>query len=188
MAMALEPDPASFEAVVLPHLDAATNLARWLVRNDEDARDVLQEAVLRALTYFGGFRGINARAWLLQIVRNTAYDSFRLNRGIQLVPMGAAAGVGGGEFRTVVQLPDPGDDPEIALIKEDGRRQLDRALERLEVELREVLVLRELEGLSYKDIAQITDVPIGTVMSRLWRARRMLAKGMVKSAGKGGDR
>ncbi len=188
MAMALEPDPASFEAIVLPHLDAAMNLARWLVRNDEDAKDVLQEAVLRALTYFGGFRGVNARAWLLQIVRNTAYDSFRLNRGIQLVPMGAAAGAAGGEFRTVVQLADPGDDPEIALIKEDGRRQLDRALERLEVELREVLVLRELEGLSYKVIAQITDVPIGTVMSRVWRARRMLAKGVVKGAGKGGDR
>jgi RNA polymerase sigma-70 factor, ECF subfamily len=184
MAMALEPDPASFEAVVLPHLDAATNLARWLVRNDEDAKDVLQEAVLRALTYFDGFRGVNARAWLLQIVRNTAYDSFRLNRGIQLVPMGAAAGLGGSEFRTVVHLADPSDDPEVALIKEDGRRQLDRVLERLEVELREVLVLRELEGLSYKDIAQITDVPIGTVMSRLWRARRMLAR----SAAKGGDR
>lgn len=173
-------DPvASFEAIALPHLGAAYNLARWLMRNAEDAEDVVQEAMLRALTYFDGFRGTNFRGWLLQIVRHTAYASLRLNRGVLLVSLDAAPS--GGEA-AIPELPDPGDDPETALLHERDRQHLDRLLERLPVELREVVVLRELQEFSYKEIAQITEAPIGTVMSRLWRARRLLTATAVASS------
>ena len=157
----------SFEAAVLPHLDAAYNLARWLLRGGQDANDVVQEAMVRALTYFPGFRGTNARGWLLRIVRNVAYASLNLNRGIVAVPIEAE-----GE---ALPLQDPGDDPEAALAKVQDRRKLAQLLAGLPVELREVLLLREMEELSYKEIAAVTDSPIGTVMSRLWRARRLLA-------------
>lgn len=170
--MAPQPGSENFEAVALPHLDAAFNLARWLMRNEDDARDVVQEAMLRALAYFSSFRGTNPRAWLLQIVRNAAYASMRLNRGMQLVPLAAQAG---GTDLAVPELVDPGDDPEAALIRTRERSEIDRMLARLPTELREAVVLRELEELSYKEIAQITEVPIGTVMSRLWRARQMLS-------------
>ena len=165
--MASEPNPESFAAVVLPHLDAAYNLARWLMRSGHDAEDVVQEAMVRALTYFPSFRGVNARGWLLQIVRNAAFASMKPSRGA-LPPADA---VGDEE----PALADPGDDPEISLMKSEERRRLAAALAGLAVELREVLVLRELQELSYKEIAQITQSPIGTVMSRLWRARRELA-------------
>jgi RNA polymerase sigma-70 factor (ECF subfamily) len=164
--------PGSFEAVVLPHLDAAYNLARWLMRDPADAEDVLQEAVVRALTYFPSFKGVNPRGWLLQIVRNAAYGSMRLNRGVIEVPIDAERGEGA---PALPELTATGDDPEAALIKERGRQEVRRGLAELPVELREALVLRELEELSYKEIAEITRVPIGTVMSRLWRARRNLA-------------
>jgi RNA polymerase sigma-70 factor (ECF subfamily) len=154
----------SFEAVVLPHLDAGYSLARWLTRGRGDAEDVVQEALVRALTYFPGFRGANARGWFLQIVRNAAYASLSLNRG---VPEPAVP-----DEET---LRDPGDDPEAALIRRRGRADLARLIAALEVELRETLILREFEELSYKEIAQVTGAPIGTVMSRLWRARRCLA-------------
>jgi RNA polymerase sigma factor (sigma-70 family) len=157
----------SFEAAVLPHLDAAYNLARWLMRNAQDAEDVVQEAMLRALTYFPGFRGENPRGWLLQIVRNAAYGSMKLNRGARLVSVEDEA--------ALPELADPGDDPEAALMKEQDREGIARLLAALPVELRETLVLRELEEMSYKEIAEITAAPIGTVMSRLWRARRLLA-------------
>ena len=163
----------SFEAVVLPHLDAAHNLARWLVRDGAAAEDVLQEALLRALTYFASFRGVNPRAWLLQIVRNTAYSSRSLDRGVQFVSLAGSAdddeGIG-------VELPTGEDDPEMSLIKTRDRGRVRELVAALPVELRETLVLRELEELSYKEIAEVTRTPIGTVMSRLWRARRLLVQ------------
>lgn len=166
------PESGSFASVALPHLDAAYNLARWLTGSREEAEDVVQEAMLRALTYFPSFRGGNARAWVLQIVRNTAYAALNINmkRGMRLVPLADAAD-GAPAFEPV----EPGDDPEAALLRVRERQELDRLLEALPVELRETLVLRELEEMSYREIAQVTEAPIGTVMSRLWRARRMLA-------------
>ena len=160
------PEHESFEAAVLPHLDAAFTLARWLMRDRDDAQDVVQEALVRALTYFPSFRGTNARGWLLQIVRNAAYGSMKLNRGAPTVPTDAVE---------ESALADPGDDPEALLIKQQDRARVGEAIAGLEVELREALVLRELEELSYTEIAQVTGAPIGTVMSRLWRARRTLA-------------
>jgi RNA polymerase sigma-70 factor (ECF subfamily) len=159
----------AFEAVVLPHLGAAYNLARWLVRDATAAEDVVQEAMLRALTYFPSFKGINPRAWLLQIVRNAAFGSRSLDRGMQLVPLATSAEDGGG-----IDLPSGDDDPEQSLIKSREQRQVRRLIAELPVDLRETLVLRELEELSYKEIAEVTRMPIGTVMSRLWRARRSL--------------
>ncbi|HEY1797477.1 MAG TPA: sigma-70 family RNA polymerase sigma factor [Stellaceae bacterium] len=161
---------AEFEAVVLPHFDAAHNLARWLMRDSAAAEDVLQEAMLRALTYFSSFRGTNPRGWLLQIVRNTAYSS--LKPGPDSVPAEAVED----------ELVAPDDDPEAALIRTEGRRRADRLIRALPVELRETLVLRELEELSYKEIAEITRTPIGTVMSRLWRARRMIVDAAAREA------
>jgi RNA polymerase sigma-70 factor, ECF subfamily len=159
-----------FEAAMLPHLDAAYNLARWLMRSAVDADDVVQEAVLRAATYFDGFRGVNARAWLLQIVRNTAYASKKLaSREASLAAPADATGED-----PAAQLADLGDDPETALMRQQDRRRVTRLLAGLPAELRETLILREIEELSYREIAQVTETPIGTVMSRLWRARQML--------------
>jgi RNA polymerase sigma-70 factor, ECF subfamily len=170
------PNPLSsdtFEAVVLPHLDAAHNLARWLMRDAASAEDVLQEAMLRALTYFPSFKGVNPRGWLLQIVRNTAYASMNLNRGVELVPMANAADEG---EDVIARLPSGEDDPETTLIKARERERVRQMIAALPIELRETLVLREIEELSYKEIADVTHTPIGTVMSRLWRARRLLAQ------------
>jgi RNA polymerase sigma-70 factor (ECF subfamily) len=161
---------ADFEAVVLPHLDAAHNLARWLMRDSAAAEDVLQEAMLRALTYFTSFRGQNPRGWLLQIVRNTAYSSMRPE------PLSVPAEM------VEDELIAPEDDPEAALIHTERRRRADRLIAALPVELRETLVLRELEELSYKEIAEITRTPIGTVMSRLWRARRMVVEAAARES------
>jgi RNA polymerase sigma factor (sigma-70 family) len=168
-------DPASFEEVVLPHLSSAHNLARWLVRDASLAEDVVQDAVLRALGYFSTFRGGDARAWLMQIVRNVAYSvlAARLQRAGQ--PLDA----GGPELddSPALTVPDPADNPEAALTRRQEMEQLECALSALPTELRECLVLRELEELSYKEIAHVTGVPIGTVMSRLWRARQALTGG-----------
>ena len=154
---------ARFEQAVLPHLDAAYNLARWLTRNDSDAEDVVQEAALRAFKFFGGFRGGDSRAWLLTIVRNACYTWLRQNRAQELeAPFDEEAhGV-------------EGDNPETILLEDVDRQMLKEALEELPVEFREAIVLRELEGLSYKEIAAVADVPLGTVMSRLARARKRL--------------
>ena len=157
---------------MLPLLDAAHNLARWLMREETAAEDVVQEAMLRALTYFPGFRGENPRAWLLQIVRNTAFDALKLDRSARFVPLAQSSD----DDEAGIDLPSSEDDPETSLIKLRDRRRLQDLIVGLPVELRETLVLRELEELSYKEIAEVTQTPIGTVMSRLWRARRALLR------------
>lgn len=166
---------ADFEAATLPHLDAAYNLAHWIMRERTAAEDVVQEAILRALTYFPGYRGDNARAWLLQIVRNVAYAVLQKRRNVTLVSLNAERG-DSAAADPEVQLADPGEGPEALALRDSDQRQLQRLLAELPVELRECLVLRELEDFSYKEIAEITQVPIGTVMSRLWRARQLLMK------------
>src|ERR1700678_4135960 len=156
-------DQMRFETLVLPHLDAAHNLARWLLRGGADAEDVTQEAMLRAYRFFGGFHGGDARAWLLQIVRNTCFSWMEKNRR----PEPEA------EFNEEVHLPNS-ITPEALAIASNNRDRLARALETLPPRFREVLVLRELEGCSYKEISAITSIPIGTVMSALSRARQQL--------------
>jgi RNA polymerase sigma-70 factor, ECF subfamily len=154
---------ARFEQVVLPHLDAAYNLARWLTRNDSDAEDMAQEAFLRAFKFFGGFHGGDSRAWLLTIVRNTCYTWLQQNRAHELTtPFDE-------EMHSV-----EGVNPETILLEGADRQMLKQALEELPVEFREVVILRELEGLSYKEIANIVDAPVGTIMSRLARGRKRL--------------
>lgn len=161
----------AFAAVALPHLDAAFNLARWLTGSRADAEDVVQEAMVRALTYFPGYRGGSGRAWILQIVRNTAYGVLEARRGERQVRH-----ISTDVATDIESIPDLADDPEQALMLSDDLSRVDALIERLPLELRETLVLRELEELSYREIAHITAAPLGTVMSRLWRARRLLAK------------
>jgi len=165
-------DPRSrFDRAVLPHLDAAYNLARWLTRSDQDAEDVLQTASLRALQFFDSFQGANARAWLLAIVRNSFYDWLGQRR------RGAEADA---PFDEEVHAAEDGAaDPEAELMRRADGRLLRLGFEALPLPLREVIVLRELEGLSYKEIAAIAAVPIGTVMSRLSRARRQLQEFLI---------
>jgi RNA polymerase sigma factor (sigma-70 family) len=155
----------AFNQAVLPHLDAAYNLARWLTRNDQDAEDVVQEASLRAFKYWKGFSGRDCRSWLLTIVRNTYYSWVR-QRSVQpvLTPDGE-----------VDDVDESVPNPEHMLLQSADREVLKAALEDLPVEFREAIVLREMEGLSYKEIADIEGVPIGTVMSRLARARKRLS-------------
>src|SRR6267378_2145939 len=154
-----------FERLVMPHQDAAFNFARWLLRSHADAEDVSQEAMVRAYRFFRGFRGGDARAWLLQIVRNACYTWLEKNRAVDLTT----------EFDEELH-PQPSVSPETLAIAGDNRERLTRALEELPVRFREVLILRELEGCSYKEIAAITSVPIGTVMSALARARQRLQR------------
>jgi len=152
---------------VLPHLGAAYNLARWLVGSQHDAEDVVQESYLRALKFFTGFRGGNGRPWLLAIVRNTCYTWLRGNR------MDAVTT----ELDEDMPLADTRDvNPEELLMAAARSELVQRALEQLPAEFREVVILRELEGMSYKEIAEIAGVPMGTVMSRLARARVRLQK------------
>jgi RNA polymerase sigma factor (sigma-70 family) len=165
MSQAPTPDGGSverFRAVMLPHLDAAYGFARWLTRDPVAAQDVAQEAMLRALRYFHAFRGEEARPWLLRIVRNTWHD-FRTRRGAEQ-PLEEAE-----------DRPADGPDPEQSAVASDRRRHVAAGLAALPADLREVLVLREVEDLSYKQIAGVLDLPIGTVMSRLSRAREKLA-------------
>ncbi|HKU73451.1 MAG TPA: sigma-70 family RNA polymerase sigma factor [Pyrinomonadaceae bacterium] len=155
----------NFEEAVMPHMDAAYNLARWLTRNDADAQDMVQEAYLRALRFFGGFRGTDAKAWLLTIVRNTCYTWLRRNRSPELSC----------DFDEVVLARESeGPDPETEQLMKAQAQLVNDAIEKLPIEFREVVVLRELEELSYKEIAIVLGVPIGTVMSRLARARKRL--------------
>jgi len=174
----MTPVPESFEAVALVHLDAAYSLAHWLLRDRHAAEDVVQEAMLRALKYFHTYKALNARAWILQIVRNVAYQHARLARGESTVSIDSDADSDRAALRGEALI-DPADDPEAALLKTRAHVELSVALQLLPVELRECIVLRELEEMSYKEIAQITDTPIGTVMSRLWRARQQLLKTLI---------
>jgi RNA polymerase sigma-70 factor, ECF subfamily len=151
----------SFDEIILPHLDAAHNLARWLVRGSDAAEDVVQEACLRAFRYFGTFRGGNARAWLLKIVRNTAFRWLQKNRAHLATEFNEA--IHSEECEAV--------NPETLLLQGADTRLLEQAMDHLPERLREVLILRELEGLSYKEIAEVVGVPMGTVMSTLFRAR-----------------
>jgi RNA polymerase sigma-70 factor, ECF subfamily len=166
-----------FERIVLPHLDAAYNLARWLVRDPVMAEDVVQEAFLRALKYFASFRGDSGRTWLLQIVRNVSYSHFKAQRARREVAFGRQASVDG--MDSDMDLPDPSVGPEAALMHRQELGEVTRALSAMPVTLRECIVLRELEALSYRDIAQITGAPVGTVMSRLSRARQALTKAVI---------
>jgi RNA polymerase sigma-70 factor, ECF subfamily len=155
----------SFEALMLPHLDAAHNLARWLLRNEQDAQDVVQEAYLRAFKSFSGFRGGNGRAWLLTIVRNTSYTLLKRSKTVDLTtPFDEEIHGGLGETDSPVTLVEHSEDAD----------RIKQAMDRLPEEFREILVLRHQEGLSYKEIADIAQIPQGTVMSRLARARSKL--------------
>ena len=155
-----------FEATVLPHLNAAYNFARWLLRDDSGAEDVVQESYLRALKYFSGYHGGDSRAWLLTIVRNTSYNWLQQNRSRELMnPIDDAT-------EALAATNDA--NPEIVLLQRIDHDLLRQALSELPIEFREVLILREMEGLSYKEIAALADLPIGTVMSRLARARARL--------------
>jgi RNA polymerase sigma-70 factor, ECF subfamily len=154
-----------FEQALLPHLDAAYNLARWLTRNDHDAEDLVQAAYLRALRFFGGYNMANHRAWLLTIVRNTCYTWLEQKR---------ASGASTTFDEEIHGVGSDAMDPERQLLRQDQKQSVRRAVEELPPELREVIVLRELEGMSYKEIAAIAEIPQGTVMSRLARARERL--------------
>lgn len=158
-----------FEAQALPHLDAATNLARWLTRSDADADDVVQDAMLRAWRAFDGFRGGDMRPWLLAIVRNCWRNAVgdRKRRGHVAIPEEQSP-------MSDEALTFAGPSPEASAITSDTSQKLDAVIATLPAEFREVLILREMEDLSYREIASITDSPIGTVMSRLSRARSML--------------
>ena len=156
--------PARFERAVMPHLDAAYNLARWLTGDAHDAEDVVQEAFLRAYRFFDGFHGDDGRAWMLAVVRNTCYTWLKRNRP----PTPTAA------FDEALHGADDSFNPETLLLQGAARELLHQALAELPPEFREAVVLRELEGLSYKEIAAVTEAPIGTVMSRLARGRGML--------------
>lgn len=172
-----EPSRAErFGQVVLPHLHAAYNLARWLCRNDHDAEDIVQEASLRAFRFFDGFHGENARAWFLTIVRNATYTWLQQNRGDEQNAPFDDELHSAQESASVTVLSQPDSNPEAILARDDDRGLVNRALEMLPAEFREVLILRELEDLSYKEISSVAGVPMGTVMSRLARARRLLGE------------
>jgi len=168
-------DLTSFEALMLPHLDAAHNLARWLLRNEQDAQDVVQEAYLRAFKSFGGFHGSNGRAWLLTIVRNTSYTLLKKNQAVDLTTT----------FDE--ELHAPGQEsvsPETILERSEDAALIREAMDELPAEFREILTLRHQEGLSYKEIADVAQIPPGTVMSRLARARAKLREYLAARIGK----
>jgi RNA polymerase sigma-70 factor (ECF subfamily) len=164
-----------FQEMVLPHLDSAFNLARWLTRSPQDAEDIVQEAYLRAFKFFDNFHGEDGRVWLLSIVRNTFYTWYQQNKTeAQSTQFEEELHSIKPEDTAATQYAD--NNPEALLIQKDSRRQLHQALELVSVEFREMMVLRELEDLSYKQIAGIVGIPIGTVMSRLGRGRKQLAE------------
>jgi RNA polymerase sigma-70 factor, ECF subfamily len=170
-------DRIRFEQLVLPHLDAGVNLARWLLRNRADAEDVAQDSMVRAYRFFQGFRGGDARAWFLQIVRNGCYSWLDKNRPMELMA----------EFDEELHV-RPSASPEALAAQADEKQQLMLALEALPPRSREVLVLRELEECPYKEIAEITGIPMGTVMSTLSRARSRLQQILSGSTAKEASR
>jgi len=163
-----------FEQTVLPHLDAAYNLARWMTRNDQDAEDVVQEATLRALRFADSCHGADVRAWFLAIVRNAGYTWLRQNRTHEPI------GVLDDDWQAA--QPAEQSDPERLLMQRLDVQAIREALEELPVEFREVIVLREMEGFSYREIADIAAIPVGTVMSRLARARKRLQASLAARA------
>jgi RNA polymerase sigma-70 factor, ECF subfamily len=167
---------ARFKEMVLPHLDASYNLARWLTRNPDDAEDVVQDACLRALKYAESLQGSDARAWFLTIVRHAFYDWCRRNHPAEIAPDDGSA---------IDAAVSPAQGPEQAVMRGAEKRALSDALAELPLQFREVLVLRELEELSYKQIARVVQIPIGTVMSRLARARSLLQRSPVLQAIRG---
>ena len=168
---------AQFEAVALPLFGTAYNLARWLVRNDRDAEDVVQEAYLRAFRFFGGYRGGDSRSWLLTIVRNTCYTWLQQNRSRELTdPI----------EDKLEELGVSAENPETLLLQNVDAQLVRKALEELPIEFREVLIMREMEELSYKEISTIAELPIGTVMSRLARGRKRLRELLLLPMGKEG--
>ena len=165
----------SFEEAVLPHLTAAYNLARWLTRDETDAEDVVQEAYLRAFKHLRSFHGGDGRPWLLAIVRNTAYTWMQHNRSPELtIPLDDE----------LHEIESKDLNPEALLLQSANTQMVRQVLEELPVEFREVIVLRELEGLSYKQIADVAEIPLGTVMSRLARARKRLQQSLASRAKK----
>jgi len=165
----------SFETLMLPHLDAAYNLAKWLLKNEDDAQDVVQESYLRAFRSFSGFHGSNGRPWLLTIVRNTAYSLIKKNQNAHLTTT----------FDEKEHLLDgESASPATVLEQNEESRLVRRAIDRLPDEFREILVLRHLEGLSYKEIADVAQLAPGTVMSRLARARAKLKEFLKADGGK----
>ena len=173
--MAAESRRWRFDQVCMPHLDAAYNLARWLTRNEHDAEDVVQDAYLRAFRFFDGFRGGEVRAWLLTIVRHTCYSWLEKNRPAEvLTEFDEAAPAGEHTGFDPDMMAAEGGNPEAIALQNAHRRILNQAIAALPLGFREVLILRELEELSYKEIARVVDVPVGTVMSRLARARMLL--------------
>ena len=167
---------ARFEAIALPHLDAAYALARWLTRNDADAADVVQEAYLRAFRYFDSYRGDDAKSWVLKIVRRTCYTWLERNRPADVVSLEAEEEFGDAVATSAI-------DTEALLESRSDLRRLDRLIEALPAPLREAIVLRELHELGYREIAEVTGVPIGTVMSRLHRARSLLLRAYYQTGG-----
>jgi RNA polymerase sigma factor (sigma-70 family) len=170
---------SAFESAILPHFDAAFNLARWLTRNDQDAEDIVQESCVRALKYFAGYHGGDAKAWLLTIVRNACYTHLRRHRAHEaMLPFDDE----------LLNLVSDAYNPETIFLKSVDTDAIYRALETLPVEFREVIILREMEGLSYKEIAEVAEIPVGTVMSRLARARHRLQRCLSESQEKGSYR
>jgi RNA polymerase sigma-70 factor, ECF subfamily len=163
-----------FEEIALPHLAAAYNLARWLVHNEHDAEDLVQEAYLRAFKFFSGYYGGDSRSWLLTIVRNTCYTWLQKDRAVRFEPIEEKLDQVGLDFA----------DPEALLLQSVDSQMVRHALQELPVEFREVVVLREMEGLSYKEIANVVDLPLGTVMSRLARGRKRLHTLLANRMGK----
>ena len=165
-----------FEQLAVPHLDAAYNLARWLTRNDTDAEDVVQESFLRAFKFFDGYRGGSERAWLLTIVRHTCYSWLQQNRPAEVIAGYdlEAADLDESAIDPIARRAESG--PEIALMHQADEDLLNALIGELPPQFREVVILRELEDLSYKEIAEVAAIPIGTVMSRLARARKGLQR------------
>jgi RNA polymerase sigma factor (sigma-70 family) len=155
-----------FENQMLPLMPEAYNLARWMMKNEPDARDAVQEAYLKAFRYFESFQGDSGRAWLLRIVRNVCYDAFRAKESEHNIMLDA---------ETAVEVPDSKPGPNVLAVQNSTKLRIREAVEALPLEFKTVIILREFDGFSYKEISDIAGVPVGTVMSRLSRARDQLA-------------